>query len=268
MPDGHYRPGPAGRMELMPDVFECEVVGSGRIAESAFSVTVECGKLACEARAGQFLHVKCGDQRLLRRPFGVCSVSGAGLSFVFEVKGEGTRWLSKLRPGDRLDILGPLGNGFSFPDGDIIVAGGGLGSPPLLYAAATAKGAVTAVLGFRKKGRVLLVEQFEAVCKEVHLATDDGSVGIHGPVTIPLEKLLSKGGFAAVLACGQLVMQRAVAKLCETYGVPCQVSLEERMGCGVGACLVCACAIREGGNERMLRVCKDGPVFDAGEIVW
>jgi len=188
--------------------------------------------------------------------------------FVFEVKGQGTLWLSRREPGDALDILGPLGNGFYFPDGNIIVVGGGLGSPPILFAAQSARSGVTAILGFRDKSRVLLVSEFKDVCDEVYLTTDDGSLGICGQVTLPLEELIKKGGFGAVLACGQHAMQHAVSKLCEQYKIPCQVLLEERMGCGVGACLVCACATRKNGREYMSRVCKDGPVFDAGEVVW
>jgi len=256
------------RVVVLPDVYFCEVAARERINDAAIAVTVLCADLASAARPGQFLHVKCGDGLLLRRPFGVCSVSGGALSFVFEVKGKGTGWLSRLKPGDVLDILGPLGNGFCFPDGKIIVVGGGLGSPPMLFVAESAKRGATAVLGFRDKGRVMLVNEFEAVCDAVYLTTDDGSMGICGQVTAPLEGLLKKGGYEAVMACGQLAMQNAVAKLCERYGVPCQVSLEERMGCGVGACLVCACAIREGGNEHMKRVCKDGPVFDAKDVVF
>ena len=296
----------------MPDIYLCEVAENNKIAEGMFAVSVVSEDLALCARAGQFLHVKCGDERILRRPFGICNVHGGVLDFVFEVKGGGTKWLSKVKPGQTLDILGPLGNGFSFPDGRIIVVGGGLGSPPMLFAARSAKGGVDAILGFRESDRVILVKEFASVCEEVYLTTDDGSAGICGQVTGPLRELLDRGGFDAVLACGQLVMQRAVAELCSRYGVPCQVSLEERMGCGVGACLVCACATvaREGarsgkgsahfdtssansdsgsahfdtgsayaatGNARsdagsgavqMSRVCLDGPVFDAREVVW
>jgi len=205
---------------------------------------------------------------MLRRPFGICSVTCETLMFVFEVKGQGTHWLSRREPGDVLDILGPLGNGFYFPDGNIIVVGGGLGSPPVLFAAQSAKRGVTAILGFRDKSRVILVNDFEDVCDKVYLTTDDGSYGICGQVTLPLGEQLKYGEFDAVLACGQLAMQQAVAKLCERYKIPCQVLLEERMGCGVGACLVCACATHKDGRDYMSRVCKDGPVFDAEVVVW
>jgi len=235
---------------------------------TAHSITVKCGDLAREVRPGQFINVKCGDGFFLRRPFGVSGVYGDTFRFIFEVKGGGTKWLAGRRAGDWLDILGPLGNGFVIPQGRIIVVGGGLGTPPMLFAAESAPGGASAVLGFREAGRVILTEEFDAVCDKVFLATDDGSDGIYGLVTAPLKELLAGGGYEAVLACGQLVMQNAVARLCMQYGVPCQVSLEERMGCGIGACLVCACATRSGGVLQMSRVCRDGPVFDAGDVVW
>jgi len=263
----------------MPDVHICEIVKiekfpgkslcGDRLSDYvACSIVVSCPEIAKEARAGQFVHIKCDESLVLRRPFGICSVSGDEVRFVFEVKGDGTRLLLERKPGDLLDILGPLGNGFNIPDGGVIVAGGGLGTPPMLFAAESAAGNVAAVLGFRDSGRVMLTSEFEAVCDKVYLTTDDGSAGLHGLVTNPLEELLKTGMYSCVLSCGQYAMLSAVAKLCESYKVPCQVSLEERMGCGVGACLVCACATREDGVEKMSRVCRDGPVFDAGDVVW
>jgi len=252
----------------MPDKYSCEVASSEKIAEGIFAVSIIGEDLALKARPGQFLHINCGRERLLRRPIGICSVRGDCVGFVFEVKGEGTKWLSEQKTGRTLDILGPLGNGFSFPDGRIIVVGGGLGCPPMLFAAASAKHRATAILGFRDLGRVILVKEFSSVCEKVYLTTEDGSEGAKGLVTEPLEKLLAMGGFDAVLACGQMAMQRAVSEMCKRFNVPCQVSLEERMGCGVGACLVCVCATMSGGDVQMSRVCVDGPVFDAADVIW
>jgi len=252
----------------MSGVYLCEVVDKEDLNHSTFSITVLCAGIAKRAYPGQFLHIKCGDGLLLRRPISICSITGDAVTLAIEKKGSGTSWLSRCGCGDRLDILGPLGNGFSLPDGDIIVVGGGLGTPPMLFTAESSKEGVTAVLGFRDLSRVLLVDRFEDVCDSVYLTTEDGSAGMRGTVSGPLEQLLRRGGFDAVMSCGQHAMQHSVAMLCEQYGVACQVSLEERMGCGVGACLVCACATSNGCNEYMSRVCKDGPVFDAREVVW
>ena len=253
----------------MPDVFFCEITENELLTEAVFSITVEDRKLANEAAPGQFLHIKCGEARLLRRPISICSVRNDKVNFVFEVKGEGTRWLSKRRPGQKLDVLGPLGNGFTIPQDRFIVVGGGVGTPPMLFAAESAENDVTAILGFRSADRVILVDEFKKACDKVFITTDDGSAGIHGAVTKPLEELLKDGDYKAVMSCGQLLMQKAVANLCEQYKIPCQVSLEERMGCGVGACLVCACeTLNENGDSQMSRACADGPVFSASQVVW
>ena len=254
----------------MPDVYLCEIIENNLLTEAIYSITVVSRELAAASAAGQFLHIKCGEARILRRPISICYVSGDKINFVFDAIGAGTKWLSKRRPGQILDILGPLGRGFLMPEGNVITVGGGVGTPPMLFAAKSAKAKVTAVLGFRNTGRVILTEEFKKVCDNVYITTDDGSVGIHGAVTLPLKELLESGDYTSVMSCGQLLMQKAVADMCRQYGVNCQVSLEERMGCGVGACLVCACAIRSGNDEsiQMSRACIDGPVFDAKEVFW
>ena len=252
----------------MSDVHVCEVVDNKLLNETSFAINIYCGELAKKAQPGQFLHIQCGEGLILRRPIGISGVNGDVLEFVFEVKGKGTGWLSRQEMGTFLNIMGPLGNGYHIPDRNIIVVGGGLGSPPMLFAAETAKKGVTAVLGFRDASRVMLVKEFTSVCDRVILTTDDGSMGTKGQVTGPLEELLEEGGYDTVITCGQFAMMHSVAKLCEKYGVSCQVSLEERMGCGVGACLVCTCAVYRDGGEYMSRVCKDGPVFNAKDVVW
>jgi len=252
----------------MPDVFFCEIIENTLLTDAVYSITVVSRELARESAAGQFIHIKCGEARLLRRPISISCVRGDKVNFVFEAKGKGTQWLSERDPGHKLDILGPLGNGFTMPEGKLLIVGGGVGTPPMLFAAESAKNSVTAILGFRDAGRVILVDEFKAVCDNVYVTTDDGSVGIHGAVTKPLDELIKSGEYETVMSCGQIPMQKAVAEMCGQYGVPCQVSLEERMGCGVGACLVCACATISNGIEQMSRVCVDGPVFDSRQVVW
>ena len=265
----------------MPDVFFCEIIEKILLIDNVISMTVIGNEIANEAVAGQFLHIKCGESRILRRPISICRVNDDKVNFVFEVKGEGTRWLSEQEPGQILNILGPLGNGFTIPEGKIITVGGGVGTPPMLFTAEfansvesansveLAKNKVTAILGFRSADRIMLTNEFKSVCNEVFITTDDGSAGIHGSVTKPLENLLQTGEYTAVMSCGQLLMQKAVAEICKKYNVQSQVSLEERMGCGIGACLVCACeTISENGTLTMSRACLDGPVFNADNVVW
>ena len=246
----------------------CRVIENAELASGIYRLVIDGGEIAVFAQPGQFLHIKCGEGNLLRRPVSVSDAHSGRVSLVFEVKGSGTAWLSERRSGDALDILGPLGRGFDLGAENIIVAGGGIGVPPLLYAAGKIRGRAAAALGFRGMDRIILRDEFSARCDAVYITTDDGSFGIAGPVTIPLEELMRSGGYGAVLACGPRPMLKAVADLAARYGIPCQVSLEERMGCGVGACLVCACGIRRDGEDHMERVCKDGPVFDAREVIW
>ena len=148
---------------------------------------------------GQFVHVKCGEERLLRRPISVCSCqeddSQDLLTLVFEVRGAGTDWLSRREVGDELDILGLLGHGFRMdPNGRYLLVGGGIGVPPMLGCAQYAPGRCDAVLGFRDSGHILLPHEFSETCLSLSIATEDGSFGEKGFVTGPMEKLL-KGGW-------------------------------------------------------------------------
>lgn len=252
----------------MSDIYSAKITENMPLTDGVYSITLECAGIARIAQPGQFMHIKCGHSRLLRRPISICSVFDDNVRIVFEVKGEGTKWLAARNSGETLDVLGPLGNGFEIPDEPFIVVGGGIGTPPLLFAAQSARCDVTAVLGFRSKDRIILQDVFRNTCKDTIISTDDGSAGIHGTIAKPLEDLLSTRRYSAVLACGPVIMLKAVAGLCEPYQIPCQVSLEERMGCGVGACLVCACRTKIGGAPDMSRVCADGPVFNACNVAW
>ena len=257
----------------MPIEQICTIVEAAKLNEYAYSFTLEVGDMVKKEglMAGQFLHIACGEGLLLRRPISVCMVQEDEpqdtARVVFEVRGEGTKWLAQRQVGDKVNVLGPLGNGFTVtPNDRLLLVGGGIGVPPLLgQAAFTAKNS-TAVLGFRSADRAMLVEDYRDYCEAVYLCSDDGSLGRHGFVDAQLKDILEKDkNFTALLACGPKPMLKNVAKVAAEYGVPCQVSLEERMACGVGACLGCAVQMADG---TMKHVCKDGPVFDAKEVDW
>lgn len=257
----------------MPIEQLCTVVGMTPLNDSTYWMTLEVGKMVEEQglRAGQFLHVACGEGLLLRRPISVAYALDDEpentAALIFEVKGEGTKWLAQRKVGEQVNVLGPLGNGFAVEeDGRYLLVGGGIGVPPLLgYAECFHKNTV-AVLGFRSADRVILADRFGDCCKEVFLCTDDGSAGRHGFVDAQVRDILAQDKqFTAVLACGPKPMLKNVAKAAAEFGVPCQVSMEERMACGVGACLGCAIQMADG---TMKHVCKDGPVFDAKEVDW
>lgn len=247
----------------------CTVVKTEKLNPHATAITMEVGGMIPEV--GQFVHVKCGEGLLLRRPISICDwqvrEEGNLLRMVFEVRGEGTEWLAGREEGDKLDVLGPLGHGFDVkPDGKYLLVGGGIGVPPMLACARQSEGRSTAVLGFRSADRAMLLDDFSAACARVVVMSDDGSLGEHGFVDAGIRKVLEgERDFNAVLACGPKPMLRSVVRVAKEYGVPCQVSMEERMGCGVGACLVCACDMKDGSRKH---VCKCGPVFNAEEVDW
>lgn len=244
------------------------IIEKRTLAKGIYSVIIDAPELADEAEAGQFANIGIPGFTL-RRPISVCEIDRerGTLRFVFEVRGKGTYALAQLSEGDSLDVLAPLGRGFKIPEGKkIIVVGGGIGVPPLLEIARETSSLCTAILGFRDYTRIILNDEFEEFGTKTILCTDDGSVGVHGVVTTPLEEELKSGNYALVCACGPEPMIRAIIKICEQYGVPCQVSLEQRMGCGVGACVACSCMTVRNGEEHYARVCKDGPVFNAEEV--
>lgn len=247
------------------------VIEKAAVSAGIYSYTILCPEIAELAKPGQFVHIKV-DGFTLRRPVSICEiVRGGSLRIVFEVRGAGTAKLADINVGNHIDMIAPLGNGFGLPasiepDRRVVLVGGGIGVPPLLELAKIMGENATAVLGFRSYDKVILTEDFARTGTHTIICTDDGSVGQRGQVTAALSAELAKGDVTQVYSCGPAPMLRAVIAECEKHGkhgVPCQVSLEERMGCGVGACVVCACATASG----MKRVCKDGPVFNAKEVL-
>lgn len=218
---------------------------------------------------GQFVNVYPDDGvHLLPRPVSICRADGHLLTLVYRVVGAGTGLMSGLQEGDAIRISDPLGNGFTLPeDGNVLLVGGGVGVPPLLGAgiAARAKGIdVTAVMGYRSE--LFLREEFEQAGK-LNIATDDGSTGYHGTV-VELLRSMHIPANATVLSCGPKPMLRALVEYCTEKELPVQVSLEERMGCGYGACVGCVCRLEQNGTVVQKRVCKDGPVFNGREVIF
>lgn len=212
---------------------------------------------------GQFVNIALPGF-YLRRPISVCDWAPGMLRLIYKVVGEGTAALAEYRPGEALDLLLPLGNGFSVPQGvkAPLLIGGGVGTPPLygLARALVNRGlAPTVVLGFRGREDLFLEEDFRALGCRVAVATQDGSRGTAGFVTdVPA---LGEDGHDYYFTCGPQGMLKAVHS---TLAIPGQLSFEERMACGFGACMGCSCQTLYGSK----RICKDGPVLHSGEVVW
>lgn len=260
----------------MPVNARSEVIMNEEIGASIFFMSIKSPEIAAMALPGQFINMKCSDglDAYLRRPISICDANAdTGIvNVVYQIRGKGTLLLSKCSEGDKIDILGPLGyHGFSVNKSHkrIAVVGGGIGIFPLLFLSKKATASADAFLGYRSKEFVVMEKLFDQVCDDVSISTDDGSYGRKGLVTGPLEESMKKKTYDCVYACGPLPMLKAVVKLCEQYNIECEVSLEQRMGCGIGACLVCVCEIKADNEDgwKHLHVCKDGPVFNGKEVL-
>lgn len=242
--------------------------------DDTFLMTIESPDIALSGRPGQFVHVRCGGhEAYLRRPFSICRIDRERGTFDIgvQVRGKGTRALAALRENDTIDVMGPLGNGFSLKkeDRSIAVVGGGIGVFPLLgLLREHPAGEKTVLLGFRGRDQVVLEQELRQESHGLYIATDDGSYGHKGFVTSLLEKILEEKRIDRVFICGPAPMMKRAAEICAGKNIPCEVSLEERMGCGIGACLVCACRVRSGEDWDYAHVCKDGPVFDGGSVIF
>ena len=228
-----------------------------------WSMWVNAPECAASALPGQFVMLACAPPAYLRRPISICEARDGQLRLCFEARGAGTKWLASLEPGDKLDVLGPLGSGFRTPAGKTLLIGGGIGIYPLLSLAGFYGNDADAVLGFRTASLVHMEGDFAATGARVHICTDDGSCGRRGFVTEAARELLAAGGYANVMACGPKPMLVSAARLAAEYGIDAQLSLEAHMGCGTGMCWSCVCAGRDGSRPR---VCADGPVFLASEV--
>lgn len=245
------------------DVRQLPLLSNKEIAQGIFDMRLAYEQDDLPVACGQFAHVYVPG-KTLRRPISVCDASGGELRLVYQVKGEGTKIMSQMQ-GGTVDVLAPLGNGFHIEQGRrYALIGGGIGVPPMLYTAKQCDNPLI-ITGFRSASLVILQEDLAAQ-GETLLCTDDGTAGVRGFVTDLLRARIAE--VDEVCACGPTPMLKAVAAVCKEHGKPCQVSLEERMGCGVGACLVCAVKVRKNGEEVMQHVCKNGPVFNAEEVVF
>lgn len=235
------------------------VVSNTALTDTVYKMVMQ-GDTSGIGASGQFVNVKL-DGQYLRRPISVCDYDEDTLTLIYKVVGVGTEQMSKMKAGAELNILVGLGNGYDLsPSGDApVLVGGGVGVPPLykLCKLLKAQGKrVTVILGFNTSSEIFCKEDFEAIADKVIITTVDGSYGVKGFVTNALDF-----EYTYVYSCGPYPMLKALAAASTTSG---QYSLEERMGCGFGACMGCSCKTMLGNK----RICKDGPVFVKEEIIW
>lgn len=238
-----------------------------RLSDDVYSMWID-DEIAKDIKPGQFVSLYCNNQiYLMPRPISVCEVNEDRTSYrlVYRVVGKGTKEFSLLKSGDRISVMGPLGNGFKLQEKKAILIGGGVGIPPLLELSKQLKNEVTIVVGYRDN-QTFLSDDFKKHAN-VYIATEDGSVGTKGNV---IDAIKENNLTADIIySCGPTPMLKAVKDFGEENNIPTQVSLEERMACGIGACLACTCKtneIDEHSKVHNTRICKEGPVFWAGEV--
>jgi dihydroorotate dehydrogenase electron transfer subunit len=259
-----------------------KIISNARIALCYYRLVLDAPLISGSASPGNFLMVKVAEGHeasgetgpLLRRPLSVHKLGGKAsnrVELLYEVVGAGTRILSLKKAGEQVDIIGPLGNGFSVEaqakKTSIVLVAGGIGVAPLVFLAQRLKGfKVTALIGARTRSQILCAEDLKKLGCDVRIATDDGTYGFRGRVTGLLEKFLAGAADKkhVLYGCGPKPMLKAITDLSRRHGLPAQISLESHMACGIGACLGCVVQTRRGYE----RVCKEGPVFDAGDLIW
>ncbi len=251
--------------------YTVEVTENKKIADGLYELTfasTDCGfeGLHC----GRFLHMEVPG-KLLRRPFCLYKFSETSISVAYAVVGDGTRNMTFLKRGDRLKVTLPLGNGWNLEEKHkkIVLLGGGVGCAPLAYVPVSYPNRkYYAYLGFADKSKVAFEHEFALRSEKVVCTTDNGSYGVKGFPTQALEKDLKEINPDAILVCGPRPMLKATARFSLEHNIPAYASTEERMGCGVGACLVCACAVKQKDSGTVMkRACADGPVFGLEELV-
>lgn len=243
--------------------YTAKVISNKQITPDGMELTVQI-KDPPAVRGGQFAMLKTNRSDLiLRRPLGIVKAGNGRFTFIYQIKGEGTKALSGLTSGDEMQVTLPLGKPFDTGGAKTVaIIGGGYGTMPLLLAATDIKTAEKYIYtGFATKAAVMLEKEFNAAGYHT-LCTDDGSAGFKGFPTAALERDFDKIKPDIILCCGPEPLMRSVKDLGESRGVKTLLSFEQRMGCGIGACLVCTCKV----SGKNTRVCADGPVFDSREV--
>ena len=266
---------------------EATITSNRKISPDVYAMDMIVPKMGPHLKPGHFIHMRIGTgvDPLLRRPFGVNSVIRKGkktiIGIVYRVVGKGTILMTEKRSGETVDLLGPLGNGFSvdlkkIKNRQVVLVAGGMGVAPLVYLAEYLKNKtkkpLQVFLGGAKKDDIVCSKEFKKAGAKVLVSTDDGSSGYKGFVSDLLEEYLTKrctlNAERYIYACGPFPMLRALNDIANEHKLEGQVSVDEMMGCGIGACLGCVIKTKDNNEIVYKRICKDGPVFDIQEIVW
>ncbi len=257
---------------------EFPIRANKKVLPGHWLMSIEAPAIAQRAQPGQFVHIRCqqGADPLLRRPLSLHQVDRKKglIQLLYRVVGRGTTLMAQKKAGDLVDVLGPLGRGFTLPlpGESVVLVGGGIGVAPLVglaQAICSAGHRLDFIMGASTADQLLPEALLPLPASSLHWATDDGSKGYHGLVTSLLRSLVKGGaGYQRLYGCGPMPMLKTLTVLAEELGIPGEISLEEKMACGMGACLSCVCKIKDAAGQGFTyeRVCTQGPVFGLEEV--
>lgn len=254
----------------MKKVENALIIKNNVCAYNIYDMVLKVPAIAENAVAGQFVEIYIDNGvNLLPRPISICEINkqNGSIRLMYQTVGDGTELISKFKKGESIRIMGPLGNGFKICGScENVFIGGGIGIPPLLETAKNCEGNKKIILGFKTKDNIILQDDFKKIGAEVFIATDDGSYGFKGNVVQLIENINLKGD--VIFSCGPKIMLKGVAEYAQNNNIKCQVSMEERMACGIGACVGCVIKVKDNDSWAYKKVCSDGPVFDSCEVIW
>lgn len=241
------------------------IIENKKIASNIYQMIVECPEVVAKCKPGQFVSVLCGSV-LLRRPFSIASVEGNNFQLIYKLVGEGTEYLSGIKPGKTIDLIGPLGNGFSITDKKALLIGAGVGIAPVIYLSKALKEKdipFNMLAGFQS-----YIDIKDLNIPEALLITEDASGKQQGRVTEFLEEAIIKHKPQKIYACGPQVVLKYAVDLAVKENIDIEVALEEKFACGIGVCMGCIIEVYENNEKVNKRICKDGPVFEGRTVVW
>lgn len=241
------------------------IIENKKISTDTYQVTIKNNRISQEAKPGQFVSILC-PPLLIRRPFSIAGIKDDTLTIIYKLKGKGTEFLSFLTPGKEIDLLGPLGKGFTIHNKRSLLIGAGVGTAPILFLYDELKKhnyKTTILSGFQTSPNIEKLYTNDCL-----LITEDGSSGNKGQITSYIEKKLLSYNAEIIYACGPKIVLKQIVELAKKYNIQTEVALEEIFACGIGACMGCAIEINENNTIVNKRICKDGPVFKGETIVW
>jgi dihydroorotate dehydrogenase electron transfer subunit len=255
---------------------QAEVAFNRQLTSDTWLMGLRSAAISGSAHAGQFVMVRVreGVDPLLRRPFSICGVEGDLFLLLYRVVGKGSEIMAGIAAGCRVSVLGPLGNGFRIPEEEreMLLVAGGIGIAPLLFLAhQLGSREFRFMAGFGSADEIIPVQEVSDLSVPLRISTDDGTEGHHGPVTDLVQRTLQEcktNSPFVIFTCGPRGMLKSIARMAIREGIPCQVSMEASMACGLGACLGCVVNAAPGEKRSYYHVCSEGPVFDVSMIDW